>query len=250
MILNDPCVIKILNIYCMYIQVFVMNNLIETLQNKQLVWQGSAQQTKRDGQSTGYSDLDKQLNGGLPSSGVIEILSDVAIGELRLLLPSMIDKADRLLVFISPPGSVNAHLFLSQGVDLSKVVVIYPDDQKNALWSAEQCLKSGACDSVVMWAYEALEIHQIKRLQLASEKGASRHFIMRNQRCESLSLPVDLSLSLSPTETGLNVQINKIKYGWPSEPFALNMQNNWPKLTCKERINNIVFFPNVNAKAG
>ncbi|QOL27171.1 translesion DNA synthesis-associated protein ImuA [Thalassotalea sp. LPB0316] len=220
-----------------------MQHLIETLQNKQLIWQGNAKQSKRGCHSTGHSELDKQLNGGFPESGIIEVLSDIAIGELRLLLPTLTDQSNRLLVFIAPPGGVNGHFLLNQGIDLNKVIVIYPEDQTSALWSAEQCLKSGACYSVVMWAYESLAIHQVKRLKLASEKGQCRQFMMRRQRCESLSLPVDLSISLTAADNGLNVRVNKQKFAWPSALFSLSMRAKWPKLTKTQLADNVIVFP-------
>ncbi len=220
-----------------------MNELIEILQNKQLVWQGAAKQTSSQYQSTGYSTLDEQLNGGFPQSGVIEVLSDIAIGELRLLMPSVTKDNNRLLVFIAPPGIVNAHMLAGFGIDLKSVIVVYPKDQKNALWSAELCLKSGACHSVLMWANDRLEIHQIKRLQLASEKGDSRQFLIRARRYEDLSLPVDVSLSLTAETTGLKAKINKRKRGWPSDVFNINMQSAWPKLTRQIRPDNVILFP-------
>jgi len=221
-----------------------MNNLIETLQVKQLVWHGSAQTPTIDTVATGYAELDKQLNGGFPTTGVIELLSDHSVGELRLLLPSITRSTHRLLVFIAPPGTVNAQMLVSEGALLENTIIIYPKDKKDRLWAAEQSLKSGACNAVVLWTNDHLETHQIKRLQLASAKGRCPQFILRTTLNEALSLPVDLSLSLNAHHNGLIAKVNKRKRGWPTRPFKINMQNRWPKLTQKQQANNLLHFPN------
>ena len=209
-----------------------MNEIIETLHHQQLVWHGASKTPVLNHFSSGYKELDEKLDGGFPETGVIEIISDMAIGELRLLLPSISQQeSKRLITFIAPPGDINAAMMYSNGVEANRLLVITPKDQQEALWAAEQCLKSGACDSVLLWLIQPLEIHQVKRLQLASEQGHARQFVFKNHHQNELSLPVDLSLSLSACDTGLTVKINKRKRGWPCQPFVVDMQKYWPKLT-------------------
>jgi cell division inhibitor SulA len=218
-----------------------MNKLLNALQRQQLLWHGSHQPSVTESISTGYQKLDHYLGGGFPNTGIIELLSHSGIGELKLLLPSLIQlDTQRLLIFISPPAILNAPMLIQQHIDAGSVLIIHPDNQKQALWSAEQCLKSGACHSTLLWTHQALKIHQIKRLQLACRKGNCRQYILRKQRAESLTLPVDLSLSLHSCSTGLKVKINKHKGGWPSQIFELNMQDEWPTLTEQHTVNNVI----------
>jgi len=224
-----------------------MNNLIDLLQHQQLVWQGTRKTPVRDVDATGYSEIDQRLDGGF-QKGVTEIQANYGIGELRVLLP-VLKRAvteERLIVFISPPGVVGAQALTEQGFLLGKVIVVYPDKQQEALWAAEQCLRSGVCHSVVMWTNNALEVHQIKRLQVASEVGSSHQFILRTQKAESLSLPFDLSLSLLPHVQGLSARVNKRKGGWPSDSFIVNMVEQWPSLTLQPAPDNLIQFPSVN----
>ncbi|MER2492521.1 translesion DNA synthesis-associated protein ImuA [Catenovulum sediminis] len=226
-----------------------MNKLIEYLENKQLVWHGAYKKPQITTSSSGYHELDSQLEGGFAATGVIEILSDIAIGELRLLLPSLLKQntQQKFWIFIAAPACVNAQMLVKQGFDLNKVLFIQPTTQQEILWAAELCLKSGCCCSVLMWPHKALDVHQIKRLQLACEKGNSRTFILRQQRTESISLPFDLSLSLKANESGLLAKVNKRRYAWPSEYFAINMQAHWPELvkqnTLKQALHNVIEFP-------
>ena len=227
-----------------------MNNLIELLQHQELVWQGT---TKVPGQeenlSTGFGELDQQLDGGFLKTGVTEIQSSSGIGELRLLLPVLQQAVEeqRLVVFISPEGMVMPEALGAFGFDLDKILIVYPKEQKDALWAAEQCLKSGACHSVVMWTKQALEIHQVKRLQVASDTGNCRQFVIRESKTESLSLPFTLSLSLQPHPQGLTAKINKRKRGWPSGSFVINMAKRWPALSVQDAPDNLLHFPKVKA---
>jgi len=226
-----------------------MNNLIKLLQNQELVWQGSAKITSQKKISTGYDELDQQLDGGFLQTGVTEIQALNGIGELRLLLTTLSASLSeqRLVVFIAPQGIVTPQALAAQNIELDKVVEIFPENQKDSLWAAEQCLRSGACHSVVLWIYEALEIHQIKRLQIASETGHCRQFVLRAYKAESLSLPFDLSLTLHPHTKGLNVKINKRKRGWSSKHFTIDMEKYWPTLTLQPTPDNLVYFPNIKA---
>ncbi len=223
-----------------------MNNLIRLLQYKQLVWHANAQPQPAETCQSGYPELDLHLNGGLNRAGVIELISDIAIGELRLILPTLSQVPDKLLVLISPPADVYGPALAASGINLKNLLVIRPDNQTHALWAAEQCLSSGCCHSVLFWPQAALVIHQIKRFQLACEKGQSRQILFRPQRQQGISLPLDLSLSLTATRSGLSVQVNKRKGGWPSDPFELNMQTKWPYLVKPEINQNIIPFPVAN----
>ncbi|MFA0707893.1 translesion DNA synthesis-associated protein ImuA, partial [Vibrio sp. 10N.222.48.A3] len=153
-----------------------MHELIKNLQDRQLIWTGLQSTAQGSTTSTGYPQLDKQLDGGFPTHGVIEVESQQGIGELRLLTPYLAQQnSQKLAIFINPPGKICAEFFSSQGIELDNILVIEPQRDLDALWAAEQCLKSGACHSVLLWGAD-LEIHQTKRLQAASETGKCLQF--------------------------------------------------------------------------
>ncbi|MDN3610487.1 translesion DNA synthesis-associated protein ImuA [Vibrio ostreicida] len=208
-----------------------MSKLIEHLKQKQWLWHGSEIPQSRDHHSTGYALLDQNLQGGFPLHGVVEIQSLCGIGELRLLLPHMKKSSgERLSVFIQPPGYLCAQQLATQGLDLNQVLLLYPNTEHEALWAAEQCLKSGACSNVLLWHSE-LEVHQARRLQVASETGHCLSFLLRSEAQRSFSLPVSLSMRLLPHPSGLEICITKRKGGWPHTRFILDMSTRWPSLT-------------------
>ncbi|TMP38793.1 recombinase RecA [Pseudoalteromonas citrea] len=205
-----------------------MSDLIDLLQRQQLVWHGNEQLSNVERVSTGIKTFDKYLQGGLPKHGVIDIQAPHGIGEIRVLLPYL-KQQERLTVFINPPGYVNGHGLFHLGFDTTRLLVVHPDNDIDALWSAEQCLKSGACSSVILWQ-DRLAIHQIKRLQLAAEQGGALQFIMRNNTSSHLSLPVSLCLKFAAHNKGLEVSINKQKGGWSKSRFVLMLESYWPEL--------------------
>ena len=225
-----------------------MNHILETLINKRTLWQGNYTPKPEATMRTSYAELDQQLQGGIPKQGVIDLQSDIGIGELRLLFPYLRDRHEqqsRLLVYIAPPMQINGEMLAAFGIQLSRVLVIETKDSQESLWAAEQCLKSGCCHTALLWQNN-LQIHQIKRLQLAAQKGAALQVIFRPQQKNSIPLPTTLSLRLDTRPQGLKVTVNKRKGGRRTPPFDINMQTHWPELVLPHR-DNVVPFPKARA---
>ncbi|XAW88951.1 translesion DNA synthesis-associated protein ImuA [Vibrio sp. CDRSL-10 TSBA] len=219
-----------------------MYELIEHLKNKHWLWQGSQTQTEPDAHSTGFSELDSKLCGGFPAHGVIDIQSKSGIGELRLLYPYLQQHGERLTVLINPPGIVDAESLKNDGINIENVLIVTPKSAKEALWSAEQCARSGACSQVLLWQ-DKLEVHHARRLQVACESGSCLNFIFRSAQDSLFSLPVTLTLTLSPHPQGLEIRVPKRKGGWPLGAFALSMAERWSHLALPLPSSVVVPFP-------
>lgn len=220
-----------------------MYELIEHLKQKQWLWSGAQTPDNHDYYSTGYDLLDQKLEGGFPKNGVVELQGESSIGELRLLLPHLKNTSqDRLSVFIQPPGHLCAEQLHHFGLNTNKVLMITPRSERQALWAAEQCLRSGACGNVLLWHPE-LEVHQARRLQVASERGNCLHFIFKTSQKNRFSLPVSLSMQLVPHSLGLEVTITKRKGGWPQGSFIVDMSANWPSLVIQPKAPVVIPFP-------
>lgn len=126
-----------------------MHPTICYLKNKNLLWQANHTQSIDNGQHTGFNELDKALQGGFPEYGVIDIRSQLGIGELRLLLPSILTRQQQrqteLVTLIAPPMCINSEMLAEFGFALDQVMVVQPSLNKQVLWSTEQSLKSGCC---------------------------------------------------------------------------------------------------------
>ncbi|HAW94379.1 MULTISPECIES: translesion DNA synthesis-associated protein ImuA [unclassified Arsukibacterium] len=242
-----------------------MSALLDQLSRRQLVWHGDSQQLAYQPVSSGYQELDQQLGGGLPATGLIDIQTEAGIGELRLLLPYLQQQqqhSQRLLVFIGPPAELCADMLAGCDLELSQLLIITPGEQpgagqgsdkltklttaaenpksvkkfspqQQALWAAEQCLQSGCCASVLLWP-AAISLAQARRLQLAAEQGAASMIVFRHSS-QTLSLPVNLSISLQPDPFGLQLTVLKRKGSWPAAPFRVSMQQQWPALCLADK---------------
>jgi hypothetical protein len=202
-----------------------MHPTISYLKNKNLLWQANHTQSTENGQHTGFKELDNALQGGFPEYGVIDIRSQMGIGELRLLLPNILTRQQHrqteLVTLIAPPMSINSEMLAEFGFALDQLMVVQPSLNKQVLWSAEQSLKSGCYHSVILW-HASLSVTQVKRLQLAAEKSHSLLFIIRQPRQEHISLPVTLGMILSPSKMDIRAQITKRKGTWSNASFNTN----------------------------
>ena len=207
-----------------------MSALLQQLARRQLLWHGNSQQAAYQAVTSGYPQLDQQLAGGFPASGLIELQTQLGIGELRLLLPYLQQQhsSGRLLVLISPPAMPCADMLAAAGITLSQLVIVTPKTGKEALWAAEQCLQSGCCASVLLWQVP-VKLAQARRLQLAAEQG-SASLLLLHRPLAGLSLPVNLSVKLQPHHHGVQLSVEKRKGGWATAPFVVDMQSCWPQL--------------------
>ncbi|WP_341937166.1 hypothetical protein [Marinimicrobium sp. C2-29] len=236
---------------------------LEQLEQQQLIWRGRESSGPVAARPSGWPELDRQLGGGLPSRGVITVQGPTGIGELRLLWPFLSGRGalsghgvlsdhsvlsghgalsghsehsekDRLVALIAPPYPLNAESLPGAGMDLKRLLLVQPGTDREALWAAEQCLKSGACQAVCLWQ-DRVPLVQARRLQLAARAGESANFLFLGAHNAAAGLPVDLCLELSPHPHGIAVSVPRRKQGWALSRFVVAMTDVWPELTLDTR---------------
>lgn len=219
------------DLYCIYKQYIGVTMQLSELKQQGHVWHLSqSPQAAHISNPTGYQELDLLLGGGWPAQQVIELRTTFGIGEFRLLLPYLQHqtKRNKLLVHINAPAPLHAPFLQSQGLPLWQQLEISTKEQ-DALWAAEQCLKSGCCSTVLLWQ-QTLNIARLKRLQLAAAEGQAELFLLRSAEPSQLSLPVGLSLALHPAPHGIEVRVLKRRGGWPGARQLVNFSQRWPRL--------------------
>ena len=136
------------------------------------VWRGGElEHARQPGVPTGHAALDAELpGGGWPLGTLSEVLHDgVGIGEVSLLAGALAraSEGERLVVWIHPPHLPYAPSLQQAGIPLSRCVVVRPADREDALWAAEQALRSGACGAVLLWLeHFAEEYAWLRRLPI------------------------------------------------------------------------------------
>ncbi|MFC3123064.1 recombinase A [Agaribacter flavus] len=207
-----------------------MNPILHELARKQWLWSAtSVKQHAQQRLSSDFTALEQALNSGFPTAGMIHIQTYLACGELGLFIDilreqekakNQMDK-HRFWAFICPPGMPNAEYFLSHNIDLTQLLILNETSFEEALWSAEQCAKSGACAGVFLWQKHINHLH-VKKLELASLRGQCYCcWFNDNQQLQS-NLPLSLSLSLARKGDDIILKINKQKTGWSRQTIKLN----------------------------
>jgi hypothetical protein len=174
---------------------------------------------------SGFAALDERLPGqGWPRSGLIEILTArFGSGELYLVLPALaaLTRAAtaRWCVWVAPPLMPFAPALAAAGVAIEQLAVV---GGARPLWAFEQVLASGACDVALAWITRP-KPRELRRLQLAAEKGRTLGILFRPRSAIREVSPAVLRLGLTALATHLRVTLLKsrgmdrgsIELPWP-----------------------------------
>ncbi|MFZ5557692.1 MAG: translesion DNA synthesis-associated protein ImuA [Pseudomonadota bacterium] len=199
---------------------------IDPLLQHPALWRGDgAASTALPGIPSGYAALDRALpGGGWPRGALTEFLLHArGIGELTLIVPALarLSRGGEFGAFVSPPHLPYAPALAARGISLACLTVIRPKTPLDALWAAEQCLRSGAYAAVVAW----LGVHderRLRRLQLAAEEGKSWGALFN-----AIALPASpapLRLALRSRDGQLEVEVLKRRGGWVA-PILLEIHD-------------------------
>ena len=177
------------------------------------------------GLSTGYDALDELLyDRGWPQAGLVEVLCDrYGIGELRLLTPALAKLSQQdvaWMVWINPPFVPYAPALSAEGIDIQRVLLIYPDTHKEALWALEETLLAGSCKAVLAWLHEdELTPQQLRRIQTQTRQSGVWTTLFRPQHTAHKTSAAELRLHLDPVSESCGdvalVSILKRRGGWP-----------------------------------
>lgn len=160
----------------------------------------------------GHPALALQLpGGGWPSGALVDLMMPTpGIGEIRLLAPALAEVAQRGIALLQPPQTPQALAFAALGVPPSKLIWLKPQKTGDALWAAEEVLKSGAVGALLFWLNHARN-DGLRRLHLAAQGSETLFFLMRPLASAQDASPAPLRLSLHPVLDGLEVGFVKRK---------------------------------------
>lgn len=172
---------------------------------------------------TGYAALDKVLpGGGWPIGAVSEILhARIGVGELTLALPLLarLTQSHRPVAFVKPPLLPYAPRLAAAGVQLQKTLVVEPESETDALWSAELLLRAGA-GAVLLWIGKC-EAHALRRLQIAAEATEGCALMLRPDKFAAESTPSALRLRVWRERGAPCVEVLKCRGANKKSPIAL-----------------------------
>ncbi|MDZ4016833.1 translesion DNA synthesis-associated protein ImuA [Pseudomonas sichuanensis] len=172
---------------------------LDRLLDQRQVWRGRQAQARPIGlQPSGHAALDARLpEGGWPAAALSELLlASPGVGELQLLWPTLarLTAASERVVLVAPPFIPYAPAWQAAGVDLRWLVQV-DSERDDALWAAEQCLRSGSCAAVLCWP-ERADDKALRRLQVAAETGNALAFACRPQQAALNPSPAALRIAI------------------------------------------------------
>jgi len=196
---------------------------LDSLISSRRVWRGQSPNLAPSAQPTGHAALDAALPiGGWPEAALTELLlSTAGVGELELLWPTLARLSQAqdggMIVLVDPPYLPYPAAWRDAGVALPRLQIIRAR-HRDALWAAEQCLRSGACAAVLCWPQRA-DDRVLRRLQVAAETGQCLGFALRDMAAARNPSPAALRIAIDSSPRQLRVL--KCRGGnAPSKPIA------------------------------
>jgi len=198
---------------------------LEQILQRQAVWRGGAPTPAAvPAAPTGFAALDAELpGGGWPAGGLAELLCPTeGIGELQIVLPALaaLTEAGHRVAWLAPPYLPYAPALRAAGVRLDCLTVVRAPGRRDALWAAEQALRSGAFHALLLWLPRA-NYAELRRLAVAAQAGPGFALVFRPPETAGEASPAVLRLALEAGEGQLAIRILK-RRGQPlAAPFPL-----------------------------
>lgn len=197
---------------------------LEEILQRHPVWRGAALCSALPAVPTGFAELDRELpGGGWPAGALSEVLyGHGGIGELQLVMPALarLSWAGKRVLWLAPPYLPYAPALAAAGVDLAHLAVVRTSGRRDALWAAEQVLRSRSCHALLAWLPSA-RYEELRRLAVAAEGAPACVVLFRPLHAAHLSSPAALRLSLEPADDALSVHLLKRRGAPVAAPLRL-----------------------------
>jgi protein ImuA len=135
--------------------------------------------------SSGYAVLDRSLpGGGLQRGTLVEWLArQQGSGATTLAMAAAREACGEtgMLVVIDRLRTFYPLAAAAWGIDLSRLILIRPQNDRDETWAIDQALRSRGASAVLGWP-EKLDDHLFRRLQLAAEGGDTLGLFVRPPR--------------------------------------------------------------------
>ena len=175
---------------------------------------------------TGFPVLSTQLGGsGWPTGTLVDLMvQQPGIGEIRLLAPALAKVAHKKVVLLQPPQVPHALGMCGMGLMPQDLYWVKGRTHADALWAAEQVLRSGSCGALLFWVNQ-VRSESLRRLHLAAQAGETLFFVLRPMFAAQDTSPAPLRLGLRPAENGIEIDFVKRRGPARDRPLFLPLTN-------------------------
>jgi protein ImuA len=151
--------------------------------------------------SSGYPVLDRSLpGGGLERGTLVEWLAhEEGSGATTLAMKAAKEACGQAgsLVVVDRMRTFYPLAAAACGVDLSRVILVRVQNERDETWAIDQALRSRGASAVVAWP-EKLDDHLFRRLQLAAETGETLGLFIRPGRAIAEASWAEVRLLVEP----------------------------------------------------
>ncbi|WP_415884095.1 cell division inhibitor SulA [Neptuniibacter sp. QD34_54] len=111
------------------------------------------------------------------------VVQDENFSNIPMLMPllAQLSQDDRWFVWIAPPVLLPKNLLIEAGIDLTKVILLNPDNKHSTFELAKQALSTGTSHAVISWP-GYLNDEEFNDLESAAKKGQSHGIIIRRRQ--------------------------------------------------------------------
>lgn len=171
---------------------------------------------------SGYAALSLELpGGGWPAGALTELLiQHHGTAELRLLQPALSSLKQGHIVFLQAPYQPQALALSDLGLDVSQLLWVRGNKHADALWAAEQILRSGSCDALLFWQSQ-VKTESLRRLHLAAQSGRTLFCMVRPSDYALMPSPAPLRLKVKPVLHGLQIEFIKRRGRQSDKPLVI-----------------------------
>ena len=192
--------------------------------------------------STGCQPLDECLpqKGYLPGSVVEYLRLTPACGATQLALAAAseaLQDQQRFLVVIDTQHRIYPPALASRGIDLKQVILVRPESRADALWAADQALRTSAVAAVVA-EFDRIDDRAARRLQLAAEIGGGIALLLRSATARHQPSWAEvqwLVRSASSSNRRLQVQLARVRGGKAGAIVGLQIDSGTGKISAIEK---------------
>lgn len=200
---------------------------LDTLYARTSLWRGRQPQQRADALPTGFNALDQALHhGGLPASGLVELLCQGSCPQaLRLLLPMLGRLQDGLIALVNPPARPQLGSLKAAGIHSADLLILRSDCATTLLRACRETAASAVTSAIVAWLPNGSDTPaNLRKLHLAALQGRCLLIIMRDARHATHASPAPLRLRLEADTRGdIAVDIIKQPGGWGGQRISLRL---------------------------
>jgi protein ImuA len=219
-------------------------DLLARLRGEIITRERGGEATDRSVVRTGWPALDRILpRGGIRRGSLVELLGagpSSGAETVAAVLTRALCQHPGAVVVVDQAGEFYPPALAAWQVGYEQLIVARPASDADALWAADQALRSRAASVVWLWR-DQLAAHDFRRLQLSAEEGGAVGLLLRPTRVARQPTWADVQFTVEPRPgmrgRRLRIELTRCRGGTPGSTVEIEFDDvtgaTW-ECTCRE----------------